>query len=75
MKNKSVLNSRSCLFRSITLSLKEELPMSYQSIGLIVASSQRVKNQRLKRILITFQEFKALTQKEKHAVRSEISKC
>jgi hypothetical protein len=61
---KSVLNSRSCPFGSITLSLKEELPISYQRVGLIVAtsqrvgliaaSSQRVKTQRLKRFCITF---------------------
>jgi hypothetical protein len=57
------------------LSLKEELPMSYQSVGLTVASSQRVKTQRLKRFFITILESKALTQKEKHTVRSEVSKC
>jgi len=41
MKKKSVLNSRRCLFGSITLSLKEEMTMSYQSAGLIVASSPK----------------------------------
>jgi len=75
MKKRSVLNSRSCLFGSIRLSLKEELPMSYQSAGLIVTSSRRLKTQRLKRFFIAIYESKALTRKEKHTARSEVSKC
>jgi len=50
-KTKSVLNSISCLFGSITLSLKEELPMSYQSVGLILTSSQTVKNPKINHLV------------------------